>query len=445
MKKIKLNIKKSELALLGGKPVQAQPTVARDLISPEARRAANTAMKTELSKFLGRGGKRFYGGEHVLKLEEEAKKYFGTKYAVSFNSATTALQAAVAAVGVGPGDQVITSPFTMPATATAILLNGAVPTFADIDPDTYCVNAKSIEKQIKKNTRAILAVNIFGGTADYGPIKKLAKKHNLPIIEDNAQSPGATYQGKLAGTIGDIGILSFNVHKVIQSGEGGMLITNNKRYAYRAALVRNHGEAVMDDVWESEPNTRELIVGSNYRLTELQAAIMVEEFKRLDKLNNARIKQANYLTKKLEKISWLSGAHVLPKSKHVYYLYPLKVDEKKIGLHRDTIAKALAAEGFPVQIGYQKPIYLMPLFQEKRMYEHSRFPFISKEFRQKYDYRKGTCPVTERIYEHEIMVTKLCKPPHNKKSIDDFIAAVKKIEKERDNLEQYERRATLLS
>lgn len=381
-----------------------------------------------LSGFLGRAGEGFLGGTCVRQLEQDFQAYFKVQHAVSFNSATTALQAAVAAAGIGPGDEVITSPFTMPATATAILLNNAIPVFADIDPHTYCLSARTIESRLTSKTKAILVVNIFGSSADYGPILDLAKKRNLVVIEDNAQSPGATYQGKFSGTLGDIGVFSFNVHKVIQSGEGGMLVTNDRRFAYRAQLVRNHGEAVMDDVWNSEPEARELLAGSNYRFSELHAAIVIEQFKKLEAFNAARAVLADYFTEKLSAFSWLAPVSVLPGERHVYYLYPVKYFAERLGISRKTFAQAMKAEGFLIQEGYQKPLYLLPIYQQRRMFERSQFPFISSEYPTDASYEKGLCPVAERLYESELIVTHLCQPPKTKETIDQFIETLSRIE-----------------
>ncbi|MDP3729223.1 MAG: DegT/DnrJ/EryC1/StrS family aminotransferase [bacterium] len=431
-----------KLALFGGTPVLKEKLVFYNSLGKEEERAAVRVMKRRLiSDFLGCAGEKFLGGQEIKKFEKAITQDFGVRYAVTFNSATTALQGAVAALGIGPGDEVITSPFTMSATATSIVLNNAIPVFADIDEETYCLSAASIEKCITKKTKAILVVNLFGGPADYAPILKLAKKYNLKIIEDNAQAPGATYRGRRTGTIGDIGILSLNVHKVMQSGEGGVLITNNKRYAYRAQLVRNHGEVVMDHVWESESQTREFIGGSNYRLTELQAAIALEQHKKMHHMNRARNVLADYLTKKLKQFSWLSPIKKLPRSTHVYYLYPVKFFGEKIGFSRATCAKALAAEGFEIEEGYQKPLYLIPMFQNKRMYPHSQFPFISREYPHTVSYKKGICPVVERMYETELFVHALCQTPKTKKTIDLFIRALKKIEANQGVLQQYEKKS----
>jgi dTDP-4-amino-4,6-dideoxygalactose transaminase len=267
----------------------------------------------------------------------------------------------------------------------------------------------------------------------------LAKKYKLKIIEDSSQAPGATYKGRLAGTIGDIGVFSFNVHKVIQSGEGGMLVTNNEKYAYRAQLVRNHGEVTSDDLWNNKDIPRELVAGSNYRLTEIQAAIMIEQLKKLSSLNNCRIALADYLSEKLKKFSWLRGPNVLAKSKHIYYLYPIKFLANKIGISRKTFIQAMLDEGFSLGAGYQKPLYLLKIYQNKRIYQSSQFPFVSKEYPQKFDYSKGICPVVEKMYEEEIFTTNICQSPKTKKDIDLFVKALEKIDKNIDLLKKYER------
>jgi dTDP-4-amino-4,6-dideoxygalactose transaminase len=429
----------AKLALFKGKPTLKKPLLSYNSIGKEEAKAVATVMKERiLSDFVGRAGNYFLGGKYVKKLEELFKEYFKVKYAVSFNSASTALQAAVGALGIGPGDEVITSPYTMSATASAILLNNALPVFADIEENSFCLDPESIKKNITNKTKAILTVNLFGGSANYGSISKIAKEHKLKIIEDNAQAAGATYQKRFAGTIGDIGVFSFNVHKVIQSGEGGVLVTDNKRHALRAQLIRNHGEAVIDDLYQDK-KIYEPILGSNYRLTEVQAAITIEQFKKLNQLNGKRIKLADYLTKKLKQFSWLIPAKTLKQSRHVYYVYPFRFLQKKIGIKRTTFAKAMESEGFSLSEGYQKPLYLMPAYQKKEIYPNSHFPFISKEYPHKISYKKGICPVAERMYEKELLFTTICRPPQTTKDIDLFIKAIKKVEKNIDALKAYEK------
>lgn len=383
----------------------------------EEQKAVAKVMKEKvLSGFVGRAGRYFLGGKYVKKLEQDFCDYFQVRHAVSFNSASTALQAAVAALGIGPGDEVITSPYTMSATSSAILFNNALPVFADIDENSFCLDPKSIEKNITKRTKAILVVNLFGGSADYEPILEIAEKHKLKIIEDNAQAPGAHYKGRFTGTIGDIGVFSLNVHKVIQCGEGGVLVTNNNKYAFRAQLIRNHGEMVVDDLAISEP-----VLGNNFKLTEIQAAIVIEQLKKLNKLNRQRIVLANYLTEKLSQFNCLAPCSVLENSKHVYYVYPFRI----ISGNRSDFAKTVASQGFLLSQGYQKPLYLLPIYQNKKIYPNSKFPFSLADI----NYQKGICPVAERMYEKELLATKICQPPQTKKEIDLFISAIKKYEK----------------
>ncbi len=428
-----------KLAIFGGKPTLNKKLANYSSLGKEEERAVLKVMKTKvISDFLGRAGQYFLGGKYVKELESKFCSYFKVGYAVSFNSASTAIQAAVGALGIGPGDEVITSPFTMSATASAILFNNAVPVFCDINENDFCLDPNKIEKLINKKTKAILVVNLFGGSANYDKILKIAKKHNLKIIEDNAQSAGATYKNKFAGTIGDIGVFSFNVHKVIQSGEGGMLVTNNKKYEFRAQLIRNHGESVINDL--KYKKVYEPILGNNYRMTELQAAIVIEQLKKLKNLNNKRIALANYLTKKLEKFNWIVPPKISKNNAHIYYVFPLRFLSGRIGIKRTTFVKAMETEGFDLGEGYQEPLYLFPIFQKKEIYQNSKFPFVSKEYPHDLNYKKGICKITEKMYEEELLCTTICQPPQTKKEIYLFVKAIEKVQENIEKLRKYERK-----
>ena len=229
--------KKEALAMNGGTPVMRNALHPVHVVGKEEFAAVKRVIvKGPLSGFAGVAGPKFWGGSEVRAFEKEFAKKFKVKHALGFNSATTALHAAIVALGIGPGDEVIVSPYTMCASATAIMMNGATPIFADVDEKTFCMDSESVRKRITKRTKALMVVNLMGQAADLGNLIPLAKKHNLAIIEDNSQSPGAKWNGKYLGTIGDIGIFSLNVHKAMQTGEGGILVTNNDRYALRAGL-----------------------------------------------------------------------------------------------------------------------------------------------------------------------------------------------------------------
>lgn len=416
---------KNKLAINGGKPVLKKPLPTVYNIGKKEISAVNKLIKTgPLSDFVGAKGDYFLGGKNVRKLEALFCKKFKVKHAVSFNSATTALHAAIVALGIGPGDEVIVSPFTMSASATAILMNGAVPVFADIDEKTFCIDPVSVRKNITPRTKAIMAVNIFGGSADFDGLLKIAKEFDLKIIEDNAQSPGAKYKGKLTGTIGDIGIFSFNVHKVIQSGEGGILVTNNGDYALRAQLSRNHGEVVSDQM---ENYNLGPVMGSNYRMTELEAVIACEQLAKLDFFNKKRLELVSYLTKKLSGINGLILPEIPRDGSHVFYVYPIRISEEKLGISRDLFVKAMTAEGFPMSMGYTKPLYFLRIFLEKKVFNQTNFPFEGSHYSGKADYSRGICPVCERLYEKEFTFTSICQYPRTKKDVDLFIGAVRKI------------------
>src|SRR3989338_4465937 len=306
---------KSKLAINGGKPVLAKPLPpVHNHDRKEIAAAVRVIKRGPLSGFVGVANPSFLGGPEVLAFEQEFKKKFKVPYAVSFNSGTTALHAAIVALGLGPGDEVIVPPYTMSASATAILANGAVPVFADIDEKTFCIDPRSVRQRITKYTKAIMVVNLYGQAANFTELLKIAKEYGLKIIEDNAQSPGATWKGKYAGTIGDVGIFSFNVQKTMQTGEGGMLVTNDKRAALRAQLCRNHGEVVADQMPDYDAG---VIFGSNYRMTEIVAAMARIQLSRLDFLTKKRQALAAYLTKGISRIPGIAAPFIHPNNTHV--------------------------------------------------------------------------------------------------------------------------------
>jgi perosamine synthetase len=419
------------LAIFGGKPVLADPLPITNTIGAAEKRACRRVLDSGvLSDFVGRAGTKFLGGAEVLALEKAFCTKFNVQNAVSFTSATTALDAAVASLGIGPGDEVIVSPYTMHASATAILMNNAIPVFADVERDTFCLDPASVRKCVTPRTKAIMVVNFFGGAARLDELKAIAVEHHLAIIEDNAQSPGGMYHGKPLGTIGDVGVFSLNFHKNIHCGEGGVLVTNNQHIAYRAQLKRNHGEAVLDDL----NNTTEHIMGSNYRMSELHAAIATEQLKKLDMVNTKRIALADYLSKRLRQFDFLRPVFVLPNTKHVYYVYPILFDEVSAGISRKQFALAMDKEGFSLNQGVVKPLYLIPLFQNRKIFPRASCPFDCKYYSGAVDYRKGICPTTEALYENELLLTSICRHPLTKKHIDLFITAIAKIAAQRTTL-----------
>lgn len=419
-----------KLAIFGGNPIREKAIPWVSTMGEEERQAVDAVMRSGiLSEFIAGTGEKFLGGPVVKALEDAFCKRFKAEYAISVNSATTALHTAVAACGIGPGDEVLVSPYTMVASASAILMNGAVPVFVDIDPDTYTLDPDQIEKWITPHTKGILTVNIFGLPSNLPRIVEIAKKHHLYVIEDNAQAPGATVNGQEAGTIGDIGVFSLNYHKVIHSGEGGVLLTNDSELAYKCQLVRNHGEVSLDQKEDAD----RVILGSNYRMTEVHAAIGIEQLKKLDGFLEQRHSLAGKLTAGLSEIQGLKGAAVPKGFTHSYYVYPIQFDSSVWGISRDTFAKAMEAEGFPLGCGYVKPIYLMNLYQHKHVYNHTQYPFAFIEHPAQ-EYRRGICPVVEKMYDEVLLMADVCRVPFTSENIDEFLAAIRKVWNGREQL-----------
>lgn len=417
-----------KLALFGADPVRSKPFGRHPIIGDEEKQAVMAVLESgNLSTFIAQPGKYFNGGERIKQLERDFAEYHGVKYAIAYNSATAALHAAVVAVGVHAGEEVITTPTTFTSTATCALMHNAVPVFADIDPRTCCLDAASVEKNISPLTKAIIPVHLFGHPADMDAIMAVARKHNLKVIEDCAQSPGARYKGRLTGTIADCGIFSFTENKNITTGEGGMLITNDPAIAEAARMVRNHGEMIVEG--QKERTYSSSMLGWNYRMTEVDAAIGVAQLKKLDKLNQGRNELAAYLSEGMKKLPGLKPLGIQPECTHAYYMFPFTYDAHATGLPRAEFGKAMAAEGIPMGIGYVRPLYYTPLYHESR-------PSAFQLYKGTASYEPGICPVAERMWEHDLIIITIVRPPCTTADMDDILRAMAKVIEHKHEFEQ---------
>ena len=415
----------AKLAIHGGKPIREKPFPIYGTIGEEEKRAVLEVLgSTELSKFLATWSPDFYGGPQVQRLEQEWAEYFRIKHAVSVNSATSGLYAAMGAAGVGPGDEVIVSPFTMSASATAALVYGTIPVFADIDPDIFTLTPESIQKSITPYTKAIIVVDLFGHPADMNEIMRVARQHNLVVIEDAAQAPGALYHGFYAGTLADMGVFSLNYHKTIHCGEGGVVVTNSDDFAERLQLIRNHAEVVVKD--KGVQNIVNM-VGFNYRMTEIEAAITREQLKKLEGLVLPRIEAADYLTEQLSHLPGITPPVVRRGVRHGYYSYAIRYDASKAGISRNQFLLALNAEGIPMSQGYVEPIYLEPVYQQRIAFGKNGFPFTYPGYKGHVSYNRGICPVTERMHYHELLCTNVCHAKVTRRDLIDVAAAFSKV------------------
>jgi perosamine synthetase len=418
-------INNQKLALLGGAKVITRPFEKYNPMGVEEVEAARRVVETGvLSRFIGAESPDFNGGDSVRAFERQWEDYFNVKHAISVNSWTSGLIAAVGAIGIEPGDEIIVSPWTMSATATAILHWNAIPIFADIEATSFCLDPQSIERNITPKTKAIMVVDIFGQSADMDAIMKIARSHGLKVISDTAQAPGATYNNKYAGTLADIGGFSLNYHKHIHTGEGGVIVTDNDDLAEKCRLIRNHAEAVVESRPDADLTN---MLGYNFRLGEIEAAIGIEQLKKLPMLVQQRQAQAARLDAGLKDLAGLNTPFVGEKSTHAYYVYAMTLDIQKTGVARDRIAEALRAEGVPTVSSRYANIHLLPLYQKKIAYGSSGFPWTAEFTRQDISYAKGICPVAEWLQDEAYLGFGICQHQLSQDDIDLIIEAFQKV------------------
>ena len=293
----------------------------------------------------------FEGGKRVQELESLLCKFVGSQYAIAINSGTAALHAALLALGIGKDDEVLLPSFTFLATANAVVATGAKPVFVDIRRRDYTIDPVDLERKATNRTKAIIPVHLYGHTADMNRIGEIASKHSLHVIEDACQSLGSTYNGNQTGSIGEMGCFSFYASKVLTSGEGGAIVTNNKELADRLRMIRNHGMLEGYD-------TR--IFGLNLRMTEISAAIAKVQMRKLKKMLQIRRKNAMTLTKLLQ-----DSDIILPKesdgSKYNWYLYTVAIE------NRDDVMKKLNSLGIGATVYYRTPVHRTPFYSNSNV------------------------------------------------------------------------------
>jgi len=423
---------REKLGILGGEPVRKEPFPPYPVIGEEEVAAVNEVLKSgHLSSFAASRGPEFLGGRKVREFEEKFAEYHGVNYAIAVNSATAGLHISLAAAGVGPGDEVIVPPYTFTSTATSVLMHNAIPVFVDVDPKTFCLDPEKVVDAVTPSTKAIIPVHLLGHPAEMDSITRVANEHDLTVVEDCAQSPGAKYKGKLVGTIGDLGVFSFQETKNMMTGEGGMVITNDPLLAERCRMVRNHGESVIAGAGKSRTYISN-IIGWNYRMTEIEAAIGIEQLKKLDKFNEIRIRNSKFLTKELSKIkiNGVETPYEAPNVSHIFHVYGMKYDERAVGVQREVFVAALNAEGIPFGTGYPHPLYENPLFKEQVAYGDKGCPFTCRFYnggKAGLSYESGICPVAEKLCYKTALWLFDIRPPATLEDMRDVVAAFTKI------------------
>lgn len=292
-------------------------------------------------------------GPKVQEFEEKFAKFIGVKYAIATSSGTTALEVALRAHGIKAGDEIITTPFTFIASANSVLYVGAKPVFVDIDEKTFNIDPGKIEKAITKKTKAIMPVHLYGQACDMTEIMKIAKKHKLAVIEDACQSHGAEWKKKKAGSFGT-GAFSLYPTKNMTTGEGGMITTDSKEIYDQCNLIRAHGSKI---------KYYHDILGYNYRMTDMEAAIGIEQLKKLNKFNNSRIQNAKYLNQNLGKIKGIMVPEADKNAKHVYHQYTIRVTGE-FPIKRDEVLKKLGEASIGTAVFYPLPINEQKVYKD---------------------------------------------------------------------------------
>jgi len=287
-------------------------------------------------------------GPYIEQFEQEFANYLGVKHAIAVSTGTAALHIALLASGIGPGDEVIVPAFTMAASWMAIMYTGAIPVFVDVDRGIYTINPDLIESKITAKTKAIMPVHIYGHPADMDPILDLAKKHNLLVIEDAAESHGATYKGRLTGSIGDINAFSFYANKIITTGEGGMCTTNSDEFASLARRLKDLSHSPKKRFIHDQ-------LGYNYRMTSMQAALGSGQLKHIDDFLATKQHMADRYHQGLKNIPGLTLPAKREWATHVYWMYAILVDQSKFGLSKDSLRAKLFEQGVDTRDFFYAP------------------------------------------------------------------------------------------
>ncbi len=307
-------------------------------------------------------------GSKLEEFEKLMAKFTGVKYSVVVSSGTSGLHLIIKALGISRGDEVITTPFSFISSSNCILFEGAKPVFVDIDEKTFNIDVKKIEEKITKKTKAILAVDIFSQPADWNELKKIAKKHKLYLIEDSAEALGSEYKGKKCGSFGDAAIFAFYPNKQITTGEGGVILTNNKKIYYLCQSMANQGRKVLNGKW-----LEHVRLGYNYRLDEMSCALGIAQMERIKEILKKRTMVAELYIKKLKGIEDLDIPYIKPGNKLSWFVYVIKLAERLAGKKRDKIIKEMAKRGIQCS-NYFQTIHLQPFYKKEFFYKAGDLP-----------------------------------------------------------------------
>jgi len=423
-------MKGEKLALFGGEPAfRRKEELGRASRWP----AFGEEEKEAVLEVIEKGGGCY---DVIGEFEKEFASYHGVKFALAHNNGTSSIHSAYFAVGVGPGDEVIVSAHTWHLQVSQILALHGIPVFCDIDPKDATIDPEDIERKITPRTKAIAIVHPYGALAPMDEIMDVARRHNLPVIEDCSHAHGAKYKGRKAGTIGDIGCFSLQASKLMTGIEGGVMITNNEEY-YERACVLGHYERIPKlkneryrRLCQGDKVQAPSCFGFKYRIHPLSAAMARVQLRHLDERNSVRRENMVYLTESLKGISdAFEPAYEAPGTERLWLNYICQYHADRAGgVPRDKFIKALAAEGLPVtlgRVGYV-PVYWNPLYEERISMWGEGYPFDAPYVSRKVVYRRGDCPRAESYVNRTIGLPVL-HHPCDKGLIDEMAGAVAKV------------------
>lgn len=404
----------ARLALKGGEPVRREPFPEWPVCNQQELEAVTSVIKS---------GNWFRARGHMVDdFEAEFAQFQKASYAIAVTNGSHAIEVALAALDIGPGDEVIVPDYTFMATASAVLYSNAVPIFVDVDEKTFCIDPKKVEDAITERTKAIIPVHFAGHPANLDALDRIVSQHRLNWIEDSAHAHGAEWNGKKIGTFANLGTFSMQASKTMTAGEGGAIITNDKTLAEECASIANCGRR------KGEHNYRHFRLASNYRMTELQAAILRVQLRRLPEHLDLRNKNARYLTEQLQSIP---GIITQQRDSRVtiqgLYLYPFLYEEEHFeGLPRDMFARALKAEGMPVERAY-------PALHEVEMFTERRFrprgcPVDCPYYQGRFQLNPEDFPVSSRLSRQMVWISHRALLG-NTSDMDTIVEAIWKIKR----------------
>jgi len=415
-----------KLAIDGGAKAVSHPLVGWPKFTDSAIQSVEEVLRS--------GKVNYWTGPKGMEFEKQFAKWQGSKYAISVATGTAALHVALSALGIGPGDEVIVPSYTFIATRFSVVQAGAVPRFADVNIEDHCISLKSAEKLVNKRTRAIIPVHLYGNVCDMDPIMEFAKKHNLFVIEDNAEAFGGVNKGRKTGTIGHMAACSFCQNKTFTTGgEGGMVTTDDEELAWKARSFRDHGYDVKERlnllaIEQKLPYIHNM-VGWNYRMTEMQSAIGLDELQRIDSWNlPTRRKNARIIIDALKNLPQIKYLPIdTPERQNGWYTLAISLDTEKMKCDIMQFVKAAGAEGAPVWKVFWPQCHTERAFREHNSFGNSGFPFKSKEYATPESVDYSHVDVPNALWHEKNTFTCFAYPTFSEESMHQIANALRKV------------------